>query len=99
MRTLFRVALGCVLSIGFLSPAEAVEKKRHFFMKHDTTVAYTCSGQRRASCFPDELKGILAHIAKKTGKKPIVTSGHRPRARANPSTATVSPPTSGSRRA
>ena len=42
MRTLFRVALGCVLSLGLLSPVEAVEKKkRHFFMKHDTAVAYT----------------------------------------------------------
>jgi uncharacterized protein YcbK (DUF882 family) len=49
-------------------------------MKHDTTVAYTLQRVSvRASCFPDELKGILAHIAKKTGKKPIVTSGHRPR--------------------
>ena len=81
MRTLFRVALGCVLSFGILSPAEAVEKKkRHFFMKHDTAVAYTLQRVSvKANCFPDELKGILAHIAKKTGKKPVVTSGHRPR--------------------
>jgi uncharacterized protein YcbK (DUF882 family) len=81
MRTLFRVALGCVLSLCLLSPVEAVQKKKqHFFMKHDTTVAYTLQRVSvRASCFPDELKGILAHIAKKTGKKPIVTSGHRPR--------------------
>jgi uncharacterized protein YcbK (DUF882 family) len=33
----------------------------------------------QVGCFPTKLQIILAHIAKETGKKPVVTSGHRPR--------------------
>lgn len=31
----------------------------------------------KASCFPDRLNLVLAHIARRTGARPIVTSGHR----------------------
>lgn len=31
----------------------------------------------KVNCFPDRLNIVLAHIAKKTGRRPIVTSGHR----------------------
>ena len=31
----------------------------------------------KAKCFPDRLNLVLAHIARKTGGRPIVTSGHR----------------------
>lgn len=83
MRTMFRVALCCILAASLSVPALAadVRKKKHFFMKHDYTAAYTLQRVSvRATCFPERLKAILAHIAKETGKKPIVTSGHRPRA-------------------
>ena len=82
MRILYCVALSCLLTFSFLASAEAadIRKKKHFFMKHDYTAAYTLQRVSvRASCFPDQLKAILAHIAKATGKTPVVTSGHRPR--------------------
>lgn len=34
----------------------------------------------RTGCFDAQLKAILRHIAKKTGRTPIVTSGYRPHA-------------------
>lgn len=83
MRSMYRVALACVLTFSIQINANAADvKKRHFFMKqHDYSAAYTLQRVSvRASCFPTELKAILAHIAKETGRKPVVTSGHRPRA-------------------
>ena len=83
MRILYRVALACCLTIAFQGNANAADvKKRHFFMKqHDKSAAYTVQRVSvRTSCFPTELKTILAHIAERTGRTPVVTSGHRPRA-------------------
>jgi hypothetical protein len=81
MRILFRVALTCLLALGLNVTAEAGEshKRRSTSFKHDYSAFFTV--QRisvRTSCFPEKLGAILAHIAQKTGHKPMVTSGHRP---------------------
>lgn len=81
MRILFRVALTCLLALGLNVTAEAgeIQKRRSSSFKHDYSAYYTV--QRisvRTSCFPEKLGAILAHIAQKTGHKPMVTSGHRP---------------------
>ncbi len=81
MRIIFRVALTCLLALGFNAAAEAGEsqKRRSTSFKHDYSAFFTV--QRisvRTSCFPEKLGAILAHIAQKTGHKPMVTSGHRP---------------------
>ena len=82
MRTVTRLALASLLSIGLSGVAEAgsAQKRRGNLFKHDYTAAYTVQRVSvRTSCFPSKLKAILAHIAVTTGKKPVVTSGHRPR--------------------
>jgi hypothetical protein len=81
MRIIFRVALACLLTVGLTLEAQAAEtqKRRGTSFKHDYSAFYTV--QRisvRTSCFPEKLGAILAHIAKETGRKPMVTSGHRP---------------------
>lgn len=82
VRTVTRLALASLLSIGLSGVAEAgsAQKRRGNLFKHDYTAAYTVQRVSvRTSCFPSKLKAILAHIAVTTGKKPVVTSGHRPR--------------------
>jgi hypothetical protein len=81
MRIIFRVALACLLTASLCIQAEAAEtQKRHSTsFKHDYSAFYTV--QRisvKTNCFPEKLGAILAHIAKQTGRKPVVTSGHRP---------------------
>lgn len=82
MRLFFRVALTCLVAASFAINAEAAStsKRRGTSFKHDYSAFYTV--QRisvRTSCFPERLGAILAHIAQETGRKPVVTSGHRPR--------------------
>jgi hypothetical protein len=82
MRLFFRVALTCLVAASFAVNAEAAStsKRRGTSFKHDYSAFYTV--QRisvRTSCFPERLGAILAHIAQETGRKPVVTSGHRPR--------------------
>lgn len=82
MRIVLRVALASLLSVGLSGVAEAdnSQKRRGNIFKHDYTAAYTVQRVSvRTSCFPSKLKAILAHIAVHTGKRPVVTSGHRPR--------------------
>src|SRR5689334_17232206 len=81
MRILFRVALAALLTLALGLPAFAADnqKRRGTSFKHDYSAYYTV--QRisvRTSCFPEKLEAILAHIAQDVGRKPIVTSGHRP---------------------
>jgi uncharacterized protein YcbK (DUF882 family) len=81
MRIFFRVALACLLAATLALPTQAAEgeKRRSTSFKHDYSAFYTV--QRisvRTSCFPEKLGAILAHIAKETGHKPMVTSGHHP---------------------
>lgn len=47
--------------------------------KHEARLAYAVQTVSvRAGCFPVRLRAILSHIATKTGRRPIVTSGLRP---------------------
>ena len=83
MRIHFRVALACLwaLSLNTAALAGNKEERRIVKLKHDYTAAYTLQRVSvRANCFPTELRRILAHIAVKTGSKPVITSGHRPHA-------------------
>lgn len=46
--------------------------------KARVTLAYATQTSRvRHSCFPGKLHAVLAHIAAQTGRRPLVTSGHR----------------------
>ena len=82
MRNFFRVALAALLALSLTGIAEAGsnQKRRGNLFKHDYSAAYTVQRVSvRTACFPTKLKAILAHIATQTGKKPMVTSGHRPK--------------------
>jgi uncharacterized protein YcbK (DUF882 family) len=81
MRKFFRVALACILTACLAVHAEAADsqKRRSTSFKHDYSAFYTVQRVSvRTNCFPEKLGAILAHIAQKTGHKPMVTSGHRP---------------------
>jgi len=83
MRIFSRVALACLLAFSMNVNAEAAgknDKRRSTAIQHDYSAFYTVQRVSvRTGCFPEKLEAILAHIAKQTGKKPMVTSGHRPR--------------------
>ncbi|MBX5184633.1 DUF882 domain-containing protein [Rhizobium sp. NZLR5] len=45
----------------------------------DARLAYTVQTVSvRAGCFPERLRAVLSHIAAKTGRRPMITSGLRP---------------------
>lgn len=47
-------------------------------LKHNETLPYALQTVSvRAGCFPPRLRGILAYIAARTGRRPMVTSGLR----------------------
>jgi uncharacterized protein YcbK (DUF882 family) len=82
MRTLFCVALASVMALSSAMAADTglVKKRRGNLFKHDYSAAYTVQRVSvKTECFPEKLEAILAHIAVRTGHKPVVTSGHRPR--------------------
>lgn len=82
MRITLCVVLACLLTLDTQSVTNAGEgsKSKPASLKREYTAAYTLQRVSvRASCFPAKLKMILAHIAAQTGRKPVVTSGHRPR--------------------
>lgn len=83
MRKTICMALACLFTLSATATGIAAEKK--VFKKklkwHEVTAAYSVqTASVRTGCFSPELQGILSHIAKKTGQKPLVTSGYRPRA-------------------
>ncbi|WP_436799473.1 YcbK family protein [Rhizobium oryzicola] len=83
MRILFCVALASLMTIStaFAGEVDMVKKRRGNLFKHDYTAAYSVQTVSvKTACFPEKLEAILAHIRDETGRKPIVTSGHRPRA-------------------
>lgn len=83
MRNVFSIALACLLTLSFCVTGEAKDGKRRKVKlpSHSVTLAYSLQTVSvRASCFSPRLRGILAHIAAKTGHRPLVTSGHRPHA-------------------
>jgi uncharacterized protein YcbK (DUF882 family) len=82
MRILFCVALAGVMSLTTAFAAEdgGTKKRRGNLFKQDYSATYTVQRVSvKTACFPDKLEAILAHIAARTGHKPVVTSGHRPR--------------------
>ena len=67
-------------SLTLNADASAGSKSRQTIRFKQHQVSYGYALQRvsvKAGCFPDQLNGVLLHIARKTGGRPIVTSGHR----------------------
>ncbi|PTM97534.1 YcbK family protein [Mycoplana dimorpha] len=69
------------LSSLFAFDAEADGEVQKIILKKEkarVTLAYATQTPRvRHSCFPGALHVVLAHIAAQTGRRPLVTSGHR----------------------
>lgn len=82
MRPIFSIALTCLLTLSFFTSGEARERRRKARLPtHDISLAYaTQTVSVRTGCFSPRLQSILAHIAARTGHRPLVTSGHRPQA-------------------
>lgn len=83
MRNIFSIALSCLLTLTFFTAGEAKDEKRRKVKlpTHSISLAYSVQTVSvRTGCFSPRLEGILAHIAARTGQRPLVTSGHRPRA-------------------
>jgi uncharacterized protein YcbK (DUF882 family) len=72
------IALSATVTID--ADAMAGPKSRQTMKLKRHQVSYGYALQRvsvKAGCFPEQLNMVLAHIARKTGGRPIVTSGHR----------------------
>jgi hypothetical protein len=83
MRILISLALACLLAVSNFAIAGAKDERprKVKLPMHSRTIAYAVQTVSvRTGCFSSRLEGILAHIAMKTGRRPLVTSGHRPRA-------------------
>jgi uncharacterized protein YcbK (DUF882 family) len=83
MRNLFWIALACLLTVSNFATADAKDgrARKVKLPAYSRSAAYTIQTVSvRTGCFSPRLEGILAHIAVKTGQRPLVTSGHRPRA-------------------
>ncbi|CAN7261143.1 DUF882 domain-containing protein [Pararhizobium sp. LjRoot255] len=83
MRNVFSIALACLLVLSFFTSGEARDGKRRKVKLpgHSMTAAYAVqTASVMTNCFSPRLRSILAHIAASTGRRPLVTSGHRPRA-------------------
>jgi uncharacterized protein YcbK (DUF882 family) len=81
MRNLLLLALACVFAISSFAIAEAKDgsSRKVKLPVHTRTTAYAVQTVSvRTGCFSPRLEGILIHIAAKTGRRPLVTSGHRP---------------------
>ena len=82
MRNFLSLALACLLAVSNFAIAEAKDERprKVRLPVHSRTTAYAVQTVSvRTGCFSPRLEGILAHIAVKTGRRPLVTSGHRPR--------------------
>ena len=73
--------LACVMALTSLFAGEAMASGKHrHAAKTEKGAAkiYTVQTPRvRHRCFPGKLRGILSHIARQVGRRPLVTSGHR----------------------
>ncbi|MBB4230452.1 YcbK family protein [Rhizobium mongolense] len=73
-------ALSCYAEAG----AQNAKKPPVRLLKHTTSQPYTVQTVSvKVGCFPPKLRSILAHIAAKTGRRPMVTSGLRHSGRAH----------------
>ena len=83
MRTLTLLALALLLTLSGITSALAADgkPKKVKLPTYTRSTAYSVQTVSvETECFSNRLEGILAHIAAKTGRRPLVTSGHRPRA-------------------
>ncbi|WP_337268004.1 YcbK family protein [Oryzifoliimicrobium ureilyticus] len=81
MRRFVAVAVTALLALSSTANAGEGKSFRAKLPTHTTSAAYSVQTVSvRTGCFSEELEGILVHIAAKTGRKPIVTSGYRPHA-------------------
>ncbi|MDX3926611.1 MAG: DUF882 domain-containing protein [Shinella sp.] len=83
MRTSCAIILAGLFTLSCLAPyevlAEGRKKKLSGGEKPRIILAYAKQTSRVSiNCFPGKLRTILTHIAWRTGRRPIVTSGHRP---------------------
>lgn len=82
MRKAGSILLAALLALSTFAAGEAQsgqESKLKFSKgKGRITLAYATQTPRvRDGCFPGRLHAVLAHIAAQTGRRPLVTSGHR----------------------
>ncbi|ABC89207.1 hypothetical conserved protein [Rhizobium etli CFN 42] len=84
MQNLVSLAMAGLFTLQSATSAVGQDFKRHalHFPRHEARLAYALQTVSvRAGCFPVRLRAILSHIAAKTGRRPIVTSGLRPHPR------------------
>ncbi|MBB3132679.1 uncharacterized protein YcbK (DUF882 family) [Rhizobium pisi] len=75
------LAMAGLFALQSATGAAGQDAKMHavYLPRHEARLAYAVQTVSvRAGCFPPRLRAILSHIAAKTGRRPIVTSGHRP---------------------
>ena len=80
MRKNGSILLACVVALTslFASETEAGRSHKHRSDKATVTKVYAIQTPRvRHRCFPGKLRAVLAHIASRVGRRPLVTSGHR----------------------
>ena len=83
MRHVFSTALACLIALSTAAGADARDFRKRTVQlpKHSLSTAYTVQTVSvRTGCFSPRLDNILAHIAARTGHRPLVTSGYRPHA-------------------
>ncbi|KQV84151.1 D-Ala-D-Ala carboxypeptidase family metallohydrolase [Rhizobium sp. Root1220] len=86
MHAAFSIALAGLFSLSCFDGAGAQNARRLAIrpLKQSETLAYTLQTVSvQANCFPPRLRGILAYIAARTGRRPLVTSGLRSRGRSH----------------
>ncbi|WP_064681373.1 YcbK family protein [Rhizobium bangladeshense] len=84
MQNLASLAMAGLFALQSATIAVSQDFKRQalHLTRHEARLAYAVQTVSvRAGCFPTRLRAILSHIAAKTGRRPIVTSGHRPHPR------------------
>lgn len=82
MHTTLSLVLAGLFTLSCCVNAEAQTSKKTKVrpFNHTASLAYTVQTVSvKIGCFPPQLRAILSHIAAKTGRIPVVTSGFRPR--------------------
>ena len=81
MRITFRLLLGGLMALAPLLAPQTIaasKKMKTVRFRYERTYGYTLQRVSvRATCFPERLSLVLSHVARKTGGRPVVTSGHR----------------------
>ncbi len=80
MHPAFSIVLAGLFSLSCIDGANAQNMRKLSIgpLKKNETLAYGLQTVSvRAGCFPPKLRGILAYIADRAGRRPLVTSGLR----------------------